>query len=92
MAAQNGVIHVAFSHCCCPLTSLLFAARPSRPHYIPTQPSPPQHAHTVLCVLTGEPVADMVSAFEERRNYVVERLRQIPGIKLAEPQVCCMRS
>lgn len=35
----------------------------------------------------GEPVAEMVSAFEQRRNYVVERLRQIPGIKLAEPQV-----
>jgi hypothetical protein len=29
----------------------------------------------------------MVSAFEQRRDYVVDRLRQIPGIKLAEPQV-----
>jgi len=29
----------------------------------------------------------MVSSFEQRCKYVVERLRQIPGIKLAQPQV-----
>jgi aspartate/methionine/tyrosine aminotransferase len=29
----------------------------------------------------------MVAAFRERRDYVVERLKQIPGVKLAEPQV-----
>eukprot|EP00882_Tetradesmus_deserticola_P026150 GHRQ01028797.1.p1 GENE.GHRQ01028797.1~~GHRQ01028797.1.p1 ORF type:complete len:172 (-),score=1.16 GHRQ01028797.1:194-709(-) len=29
----------------------------------------------------------MVAAFQERRDYVVDRLQQIPGIKLAEPQV-----
>ena len=33
----------------------------------------------------GEPVAKMIRAFQERRNYVVERLRQIEGVKLAEP-------
>jgi aspartate/methionine/tyrosine aminotransferase len=32
-------------------------------------------------------VAQMVAAFRERRDYVVERLKQIPGVKLAEPQV-----
>jgi hypothetical protein len=43
----------------------------------------------LLCLMPppGEPVAEMVSAFEQRRNYVVQRLQQIPGIKLAEPQV-----
>ncbi len=35
----------------------------------------------------GKPVAQMVRAFGDRRDYVVERLRGIPGIKLAEPQV-----
>uniref|UniRef100_A0A383W2F2 Aminotransferase class I/classII large domain-containing protein n=1 Tax=Tetradesmus obliquus TaxID=3088 RepID=A0A383W2F2_TETOB len=34
----------------------------------------------------GKPVAQMVAAFRERRDYVVERLQQIPGVKLAEPQ------
>ncbi|KAI8469561.1 MAG: pyridoxal phosphate-dependent transferase [Monoraphidium minutum] len=34
----------------------------------------------------GEPVARMLAAFEERRSYIVGRLREIPGIKLAEPQ------
>lgn len=34
----------------------------------------------------GAPVAQMVKAFAERRDYVVERLRDIPGVKLAEPQ------
>jgi hypothetical protein len=29
----------------------------------------------------------MVAAFQQRRDYVVQRLRAIPGIKLAEPQV-----
>eukprot|EP00879_Flechtneria_rotunda_P012811 GHRR01013377.1.p2 GENE.GHRR01013377.1~~GHRR01013377.1.p2 ORF type:complete len:115 (+),score=18.00 GHRR01013377.1:726-1070(+) len=28
----------------------------------------------------------MVKAFQERRDYVVERLKQIPRVKLAEPQ------
>lgn len=35
----------------------------------------------------GKPVAKMVAAFAERRDYVVSRLREIEGIKLAEPQV-----
>ncbi|KAF6266274.1 pyridoxal phosphate-dependent transferase [Scenedesmus sp. NREL 46B-D3] len=34
----------------------------------------------------GKPVAQMVAAFRERRDYVVDRLQQIPGVKLAEPQ------
>ncbi|KAK9814283.1 hypothetical protein WJX72_003389 [[Myrmecia] bisecta] len=34
----------------------------------------------------GEPVKRMVHAFQERREYVVKRLREIKGIKLAEPQ------
>eukprot|EP00959_Pyramimonas_sp_CCMP1952_P442402 9261350-Pyramimonas_sp.AAC.2 len=33
----------------------------------------------------GEPVAEMVRAFEKRRDYVVERLRGIEGIKLGSP-------
>eukprot|EP00242_Pyramimonas_sp_CCMP2087_P010293 CAMPEP_0198212326 /NCGR_PEP_ID=MMETSP1445-20131203/25653_1 /TAXON_ID=36898 /ORGANISM="Pyramimonas sp., Strain CCMP2087" /LENGTH=457 /DNA_ID=CAMNT_0043886745 /DNA_START=146 /DNA_END=1519 /DNA_ORIENTATION=+ len=33
----------------------------------------------------GEPVAEMVSAFEKRRDFVVERLRKIDGIKLGSP-------
>jgi aspartate/glutamate/aspartate-prephenate aminotransferase len=35
----------------------------------------------------GAPVAAMVEAFEARRDYIAGRLREIPGIKLAEPQV-----
>lgn len=35
----------------------------------------------------GAPVAEMVGAFAERRAYVVGRLRDIPGVRLAEPQV-----
>jgi aspartate/methionine/tyrosine aminotransferase len=31
----------------------------------------------------------MIKAFQERRNYVVERLRQIEGVKLAEPTGAC---
>eukprot|EP00775_Hariotina_reticulata_P004887 gene4887-5132_t len=49
----------------------------------------PKSRLLILCTPsnpTGKPVAAMVSAFEERRNYVVERLKQIPGVKLAEPQ------
>eukprot|EP00877_Chromochloris_zofingiensis_P000346 jgi/Chrzof1/10311/Cz04g37020.t1 len=34
----------------------------------------------------GKPVAAMVQAFAERRGYVLNRLREIPGVKLAEPQ------
>ena len=30
-------------------------------------------------------MAQMIRAFQERRNYVVERLRQIEGVNLAEP-------
>jgi aspartate/glutamate/aspartate-prephenate aminotransferase len=33
----------------------------------------------------GEPVAEMVSSFEKRRDFVVERLRKIDGIKLGSP-------
>ena len=34
----------------------------------------------------GELVGRMVSAFKERRDYVVARLKAIPGIKLTEPE------
>lgn len=44
-------------------------------------------APSALPGFAGKPVAQMVSAFEERRNYVVQRLKQIPDVKLAEPQV-----
>jgi aspartate/methionine/tyrosine aminotransferase len=40
-----------------------------------------------LLLSPGKPVAQMVAAFRERRDYVVQRLQQIPGVKLAEPQV-----
>ncbi|KXZ49472.1 hypothetical protein GPECTOR_21g698 [Gonium pectorale] len=33
----------------------------------------------------GEPVQAMVRAFQERRDYVVSRLRSIPGVNLAQP-------
>ncbi|GIL58559.1 hypothetical protein Vafri_13499 [Volvox africanus] len=33
----------------------------------------------------GEPVQEMVRAFQERRDYVCARLRSIPGVNLAEP-------
>lgn len=46
-----------------------------------------QAALTALALgrMGGEPVAKMIRAFQERRNYVVDRLRQIEGVKLAEP-------
>ena len=34
----------------------------------------------------GPIVAEMVEAFRERRDYVVKRLREIPGVVLAEPE------
>lgn len=34
----------------------------------------------------GPLVAEMVAAFQERRDYVVQRLQEIPGIVLASPQ------
>nr|QKY14842.1 aspartate aminotransferase (AATC) [Polytomella parva] len=33
----------------------------------------------------GKPVAQMVEAFQSRRDYVVRRLQAIPGVKLATP-------
>jgi aspartate/glutamate/aspartate-prephenate aminotransferase len=33
----------------------------------------------------GEQVGAMVAAFRERRDYVVDRLRQVEGIKLNSP-------
>lgn len=34
----------------------------------------------------GEPVADMVRQFQERRDFIVGRLKRLPGMKIAEPQ------
>lgn len=34
----------------------------------------------------GEPVADMLGEFLKRRDYVVERLRGLPGLTVVEPQ------
>lgn len=34
----------------------------------------------------GEPVAQMVSEFQKRRDYVVGRLRELPGLTVVEPQ------
>lgn len=34
----------------------------------------------------GPLVGEMVEAFRERRDFVAERLRRIPGVRLAEPQ------
>jgi Aminotransferase class I and II len=63
------------------------AGFPPLSHSLSTLP-----ALLVVCVcaarLSGKPVAQMVSAFQERRDYVVARLRAIPGMQLAEPQVC----
>jgi aspartate/methionine/tyrosine aminotransferase len=53
-------------------------ARPQQPSADPRLPPAAAHAG-------GEPVAQMIRAFQERRNYVVERLRQIEGVNLAEP-------
>ena len=34
----------------------------------------------------GEPVAEMVREFQNRRDYVVGRLRELPGLTVVEPQ------
>lgn len=45
-----------------------------------------QHAAYAAITGTQEPVARMKQAFVERRNYVVERINQIKGIKAVKPQ------
>lgn len=44
--------------------------------------------YAALEALTGDqtPVAEMKKAFRERRDYVVERLRQMPGVSADSPQ------
>jgi aspartate/glutamate/aspartate-prephenate aminotransferase len=39
----------------------------------------------------GEAVSTMVKAFQERRDYLVRNFRELPGVKISEPQVslCC---
>ena len=47
-----------------------------------------QHAALAALALGpggGEPVQRMVAAFAERRDYLCNSLRDIPGIELAEP-------
>jgi bifunctional aspartate aminotransferase and glutamate/aspartate-prephenate aminotransferase len=34
----------------------------------------------------GEPVAEMVREFQKRRDYVVGRLRELPGLTVIDPQ------
>lgn len=34
----------------------------------------------------GQPVADMLEEFQKRRDYVVGRLRAVPGLTVVEPQ------
>jgi aspartate/glutamate/aspartate-prephenate aminotransferase len=36
----------------------------------------------------GEAVSTMVKAFQERRDYLVRSFRELPGVKISEPQVC----
>lgn len=38
----------------------------------------------------GAPVAEMVKAFRERRDYVSKRFLKMKGVKLAEPQVSAL--
>jgi bifunctional aspartate aminotransferase and glutamate/aspartate-prephenate aminotransferase len=35
----------------------------------------------------GEAVAAMVTAFRERRDFLVKSFRELPGVKISEPQV-----
>jgi bifunctional aspartate aminotransferase and glutamate/aspartate-prephenate aminotransferase len=35
----------------------------------------------------GEAVSTMVKAFQERRDYLVRSFRELPGVKVSEPQV-----
>jgi aspartate/glutamate/aspartate-prephenate aminotransferase len=35
----------------------------------------------------GEAVSTMVKAFQERRDYLVSSFRELPGVKISEPQV-----
>jgi hypothetical protein len=35
----------------------------------------------------GEAVASMVTAFRERRDFLVKSFRELPGVKISEPQV-----
>jgi aspartate/glutamate/aspartate-prephenate aminotransferase len=35
----------------------------------------------------GEAVSTMVKAFQERRDYLVKNFKELPGVKIPEPQV-----
>jgi aspartate/glutamate/aspartate-prephenate aminotransferase len=35
----------------------------------------------------GEAVSTMVKAFQERRDYLVRSFKELPGVKISEPQV-----
>ncbi len=35
----------------------------------------------------GEAVSTMVKAFQERRDYLVKSFKELPGVKISEPQV-----
>ena len=45
-----------------------------------------QRAAVIALNRTQEPVKEMVAEFKKRRDYIVERLRRIPGISLLIPQ------
>lgn len=40
----------------------------------------------------GEAVANMVKAFRERRDFLVESFGEIDGVKISEPRVWIMRA
>ena len=54
--------------------------------------SSPPYAQEASCAALGlgkaggEPVADMVVQFQERRDYIMQRLQSIPDLSIAEPQ------
>lgn len=35
----------------------------------------------------GEAVSTMVKAYQERRDYLVKNFKELPGVKISEPQV-----
>lgn len=45
-----------------------------------------QKAGTAAMTMDMTPVHEMVAAFRQRRDYVVERLRQLDGVRCPEPQ------
>jgi aspartate aminotransferase len=57
-------------------------------HQASTTCAPSVSQHAAIEALEGpqEPIQEMLDAFSERRDYVVERIEEIDGIDAAEPQ------